>query len=351
MAEDALSLESFGFNKSEIVLLTSITYHAILAEAAQSTSYSRVRKYFQSESDNQAELKKYRLSKSGWAQQWKELTCRLLDISKVVESNELDSEIRKLALSDSKRNAMIVELPTFEPYFDLGNNQSIDDIRYSDADRQNYFKFCSSRIGRSDSFLRANSSFNDCAKKITKAIAGPNWTWAWVGLGAAVLLITAPYIAAAIGGAMGLGGAAATSAGLAFLGGGSLAAGGLGITGGYFALMAGGAILGYGAGSKDYKDKLRSSSKEEILVSCCKLYAVTQISQITSSNRHEICKRALAMQVDCEAEADKLYVEPSRGLSVERLERVKLIAADKAQKADAKALVLRSFRRVMRGDL
>lgn len=62
-----------------------------------------------------------------------------------------------------------------------------------------------------------------------------------------------------IAGAMGLGGAAATSAGLAFLGGGSLAADGLGITGGYFVLMAGGAILG-----KDYKDKPGSSSKYDL---------------------------------------------------------------------------------------
>jgi hypothetical protein len=135
---------------------------------------------------------------------------------------------------------------------------------------------------------------------------------------------------------MGLGGAAATSAGLAFLGGGSLAAGGLGITGGYFALMAGGAILGYGAGSKDYKDRLRSSSKEELLISCCKLYAVTQISQVSGDNKIEICKRALAMQEDFEAEADSLHINSSRA---------------EAQKTDAKSLVLRSFRRVMRGDL
>jgi len=336
MAEEALSLESFGFSKDEIVLLTSTTFYGILSEANQSTSYSRVRKYFQSDSDNAKELKEYRSSKVQWANKWKDLTCKLLDIKEVLEIDSIDSAIRKLALTDSKRNALIVELSTFEPYFDLGVNQSFGDLRYSDADRQNYFRFCSSKIGASDSFPRANNSFNECAKKITKAIAGPNWTWAWVGLGAAVLLITAPYIAAAIGGAMGLGGAAATSAGLAFLGGGSLAAGGLGITGGYFALMAGGAILGYGAGSKDYKDKLRSSSKEELLISCCKLYAVTQISRVSSANKIEICKRALAMQADCEDEADRLYVGQSR--------------AD-AQKTDAKALVLRSFRRVMRGDL
>jgi hypothetical protein len=336
MAEEALSLESFGFNKDEIVLLTSITFYGILSEANHSASYSKVRKYFQSDSDNAKELKKYRAGKSQWAQKWKDLTCKLLDINEVIALEELDSMIRELALTDSKRNAMIVELSTFEPYFDLGGNQSLGDLRYSDADKQAYFRFCSGKLGASDSFSKANNSFNECARKITKAIAGPNWTWAWVGLGAAVLLITAPYIATAIGGAMGLGGAAATSAGLAFLGGGSLAAGGLGITGGYFALMAGGAILGYGAGSKDYKDKLRSSSKEELLISCCKLYAVAQISQISSANKIEICKRALAMQVDYEDEADRLYVKLSR---------------TNAQKTDAKALVLRSFRRVMRGEL
>jgi len=284
MAEEALSLESFGFSKDEIVLLTSITFHGILSEANQSTSYSRVRKYFKSDSDNAKELKEYRSGKVRWANDWKDLTCKLLEIKEVLEIDSIDSATRKLASTDSERNALIVELSTFEPNFDSGINQSFGDLRYSDADRQNYFRFCSGKIGASDFFPRANNSFNECANKITKAIAGPNWTWAWVGLGAAVLLITAPYIAAAIGGAMGLGGAAATSAGLAFLGGGSLAAGGLGITGGYFALMAGGAILGYGAGSKDYKDKLRSSSKEELLISCCKLYAVTQISKVSSAN-------------------------------------------------------------------
>lgn len=336
MAQEALSLESFGFNKDEIVLLASITFHGVLSEANQSTSYSRVRKYFRSDSNNAEELKKYRSCKSQWAYKWKDLTCKLLDIKEVLDVDDLDNSMRKLALTDSKRNALIVELATFEPYFDLGVNQPFEGLRYSDVDRQNYFKFCSSKIGVSDSFSRANNSFNECAKKITKAIAGPNWTWAWVGLGAALLLITAPYIAGAIGGAMGLGGAAATSAGLAFLGGGSLAAGGLGISGGYFALMAGGAILGYGAGTKDYKDKLRSSSKEELLISCCKLYAVAQISQTSSANKIEICKRALAMQADCEDEADRLYVSLSRA---------------EAQKTDAKALVLRSFRRAMRGDL
>ncbi|MBF6209790.1 hypothetical protein IU433_04480 [Nocardia puris] len=55
-----------------------------------------------------------------------------------------------------------------------------------------------------------------------------------VGLGAGVMTggMAAPAIGAAVGGTLGLSGAAATSAGLAALGGGSLAAGGFGVAGG-----------------------------------------------------------------------------------------------------------------------
>lgn len=316
--------------------MTSITYHGILSEAGRSKSFSRMRKYFRSKVDNNAEQNVYRAKKREWAEQWKNLTCKLLEINSVIDSAALSDELKRLALSEVKRSAMIVELSTFEPYFDLSNDNSWSNLRYDDADRSNYFIFCSGKTGNALSFPKAYSEFNDCAKKITKSIAGPNWTWAWIGLGAVVLLITAPYLAGAIGGVMGLGGAAATSAGLAFLGGGSLAAGGLGITGGYFALMAGGAILGYGAGSKDYKDRLKASSKEELLVSCSKLYAVTQISFASKLNKLEICKRALAMQADYEAEADSMFVNSARS---------------EGQKTDAKALVVRAFRRVMRGDL
>ena len=93
---------------------------------------------------------------------------------------------------------MIVELSTFEPYFGLSNGKSWKEIRYDDADKSIYFKFCSGLIGIScNRFQKACTAFNDCARKITTSITGPNWSWAWIGLGAAVLLITAPYFAAA----------------------------------------------------------------------------------------------------------------------------------------------------------
>ena len=69
-----------------------------------------------------------------------------------------------------------------------------------------------------------------------------------LGVGAACVLtggLAAPAIGAAVGGIMGLSGAAATSAGLAAIGGGALAAGGLGMAGGTAIIeaVAGGAGL------------------------------------------------------------------------------------------------------------
>jgi hypothetical protein len=58
------------------------------------------------------------------------------------------------------------------------------------------------------------------------------------------VFVAAPAIGAAVGGYMGLSGAAATSAGLAALGGGSLAAGGLGVAGGTTILVTTGGALG-----------------------------------------------------------------------------------------------------------
>jgi hypothetical protein len=65
-----------------------------------------------------------------------------------------------------------------------------------------------------------------------------------VAVGGLTLGIAAPFIGGLVGGAMGLGGAAAVKAGLAALGGGALAAGGFGMAGGTTVLVGGGALLG-----------------------------------------------------------------------------------------------------------
>lgn len=70
-----------------------------------------------------------------------------------------------------------------------------------------------------------------------------------VGLGAGIATggMAAPAVGAAIGGTLGLSGAAATSAGLAMLGGGSLAAGGLGVAGGTMLITGIGGVAAAGA--------------------------------------------------------------------------------------------------------
>jgi hypothetical protein len=80
----------------------------------------------------------------------------------------------------------------------------------------------------------------------------------------------APVIGTAIGGAMGLSGAAATSAGLAFLGGGSLASGGFGMAGGILLIhVAAGA--GY-KGSRFLATSLASESRAAFMNELAKLH-------------------------------------------------------------------------------
>ncbi|MFD1235150.1 hypothetical protein ACFQ34_17820 [Pseudonocardia benzenivorans] len=91
---------------------------------------------------------------------------------------------------------------------------------------------------------------------VRRALARRNVRWGRVAavsaaglvLGAATMGVAAPVIGAAVGGVLGFGGAAATSAGLAALGGGSLAAGGFGMAGGTALLTGLGALGGAGAG-------------------------------------------------------------------------------------------------------
>jgi hypothetical protein len=108
------------------------------------------------------------------------------------------------------------------------------------------------------------------------------------------------------------------------------------MTGGYVVLMAGGAILGYSSGSTQYQQKLREGSKEELLFNCGKLYAASRVFNLYGEDTLAICLQALRIQTDLESEADSLF---TRGES------------EKGKQLDSKALVMRSFRRLMRGDL
>ena len=108
------------------------------------------------------------------------------------------------------------------------------------------------------------------------------------------------------------------------------------MTGGYVVLMAGGAILGYGSGSTQYQQKLREGSKEELLINCGKLYAALRVFNLYGDDSLDVCTQALRIQIDLESEADASFTQSK---------------IENGKQLDAKALVMRSFRRLVRGDL
>lgn len=338
MSSTDLTVQDFSFGSDDIQLLASIKYWGIRAEAMSSTSFSRLRKHFMGEEGRTREQHQYVGKKHAWADEWRKITVRLLGIDAITPEERLGEQLRELDLTEVRKNALSVELATFTPYFELAeDSKEWDALSFDDDDRKRYLAFCSYIMGESPSTLQLTwQEFNKAIEKIVKANAGPDLTWVWTGLGAVVLIVLAPYMAGVIGGLMGLSGAAATSAGLALLGGGSLAAGGLGMTGGYIAVMAGGAILGYGSGSGQYRQKLRETSKEELLINCGKLYAACKVFNIYGDQRHEVCKAALGLQADLEADADLAFLQ---GKDAE------------GKQLEAKSMVMRSFRRLMRGDL
>lgn len=85
----------------------------------------------------------------------------------------------------------------------------------------------------------------------------------------------APVIGTAIGNAMGLSGAAATSAGLAWLGGGSIAAGGFGMAGGTFVIAA--AAKGANLGGQYLITELSSSEPDVIIGELAKLCVTAEL--------------------------------------------------------------------------
>ena len=328
----------FSFGNADVHLLASIKYWALRSESSKSVSYSRLRKYFMNDEAKASEQIAYSQKKHAWADQWYELTSRLLEIGKVVSKENLKDKLSTLRLTGSKRSALSIELATFSAYHELKQDaKDWDGLSFDEDDRKLYLGFCAEVMDESPyTLLMAWQQFNRCIETIVRANSGPDLTWLWVGVGAAVLLVLAPYLAGAIGGLMGLGGAAATSAGLALLGGGSLAAGGFGMTGGYVVLMAGGAILGYGSGSAQYQQKLREGSKEELLFNCGKLYAAIKVFNLYGDDMLKICSQSLRIQGDLEAEADVEFTEGN---------------VETGKQLDSKALVMRAFRRLLRGDL
>jgi hypothetical protein len=117
-------------------------------------------------------------------------------------------------------------------------------------------------------------------RKVVAVVAG----------GAAVGVLTgglaAPLIGGAVGGAMGLSGAAATSAGLALLGGGSVAAGGLGMAGGT-AIIAGTASVG-AAGVGAAGTWLAGAPPTDVVVESAKLEVLFEYLLVREERSEEL---------------------------------------------------------------
>ena len=172
---------------------------------------------------------------------------------------------------------IVLEVATFKPYFPLSGQepQRFSNLTWHDEKET---------VKDILSFATALELPTECVKRLKDAmnaaitgLSGGYWKIAlWSIVGAVLIAITgglaAPAIGGVIGSLMGLGGAAAVSAGLAFLGGGALAVGGFGMAGGTALIIGGGALIG--AGSFASIAKLTSYSSEFMLIQTAKLEVV-----------------------------------------------------------------------------
>lgn len=194
--------------------------------------------------------------KTNWLHKWEENLFKKSFFGLVGENPpQSEKEIIKRiqTIKDSRKRLLILsEGLVFTPYFNIQHRESAHLQETVDEAnrlvwRANVFKFAK-KVDLDKSTLE---QWETQYSEALRAIGGRSDIWkkaTFVALASVALAVTgglaAPIIGGAIGAAMGLSGAAATSAGLAFLGGGAIAVGGAGMAGGTLAIIGGGAILG-----------------------------------------------------------------------------------------------------------
>lgn len=241
-----------------------------------------------------------RKKKAKWLGDWQKSINSSL--TKPIESNTDElflglEEVYKENLPTPKLGIVLLETSIFTPYFTLVENQTNKDLKL-DVDNQ------AEQVGKLCRALGFNKLLLDEAKKayneaLENIPPGNFWRNVIIAVSCAVLIaitggVAAPIIGGIIGGIMGLSGAAAVSAGLAFLGGGAIAAGGLGMAGGTAVLIGGGAILG--AGSAVGLLNLFSNSKELLLRELSKLEAISKVFLIQLPNAKDVVRSVIAKE-------------------------------------------------------
>jgi hypothetical protein len=168
-------------------------------------------------------------------------------VAQVTNQTSAASRLEGLKLGSPEARTLLIDLSFSDPFAPY---EFTDYDR--DADMRKALKDLAPRIGCDASEI---DNIEQIRREATKAHEHRNvLLMAAFGIGGAAILavggwMAAPAIAAYLGGAAGLTGAAATAHGLALLGGGTLAAGGFGMAGGMLVVTGAGAVLGGVAGA------------------------------------------------------------------------------------------------------
>ena len=261
-SEDQEYIDYFSLHEAEKKLLFSLEYH-VTSEDITTTSE-----------------KVFQRKKEKWLGKWAQSINSTLNDPIVMEGKRLFKglhEIKETSISKEKLLNMLFQVKIFTPYYKLSKRSKDLELKFdnniSDA---SLGVICKTLNFDYNLVKETEGYYNQAIKDIP-----PFWSWSkFYVIAASVILIAltggaaAPFIGGIIGGVMGLSGAAAVSAGLAFLGGGAIAAGGLGMVGGTIALIGGGAILGSGLGSGFIK--IFSNSKEFTLMELAKIDAISK---------------------------------------------------------------------------
>jgi hypothetical protein len=188
---------------------------------------------------------------------------------------------------DQRRRAIVlmIELAAFQPWPESTGWDS-------DTRRQALFAFVDAMPAPVEHELmrEIDKKLAVAVRRLSRREVDKRKVVAVVAGGAAVGVLTgglaAPLIGGAVGGAMGLSGAAATSAGLALLGGGSVAAGGLGMAGGT-AIIAGTASVG-AAGVGAAGTWLAGAPPTDVVVESAKLEVLFEYLLVREERSEEL---------------------------------------------------------------
>lgn len=218
--------------------------------------------------------------------------------------------------SEDTRRTLLIDLTFSDPFAPY-------ELKFTKSDMDEALGEVANTLGLSAKDLGAIRATQAAAARAHVLTKGAKVAVA--GVGAAVIIGTgaffaAPLVGAAIGGIMGLSGAAATNAGLALLGGGSLAVAGHGMAGGMALVTGIGAVSGFGgvSGAGVMMELGAARSKAELI----KLQVAYK--EVLLHNQADTAKAQLVIK-DLAAQLDELreQLEIERTLNDRNANRLK----------------------------